>query len=403
MKRKLTDLGVTRIRKPKSGRLELWDTVLPAFGLRITATGARTWIVATRRPGNKHPVRLKVGTPDEPDRMPLADARVKARQLMEGGAPTLPVTFKELAGQFLDHGRTKRGRSLRPASIKEYRRALLTYAAPLHAKPVRDVRRGEIAGLIRDVAGARGSTSAMRTRAALSRFWGWMLANDMVEVNVVAGTEGYSTPKRSRVLSDGELRALWEATAEPSDFKVILRLMLWTGCRRGEAGGMAWTELVERIWTVSGARTKNHRPLVLPLPRQAVATLEKWPRLLGKETLWGRADQGFSGWSAAKRRLDIRLGYLTAEGKPAKGFKSWHLHDLRRTVETRMAGLGIPKEHVNRLLNHAAGPITEAYDHWDYLPQKSAALQRWADELERVTSAQSGSALGIYGGGVPVQ
>ena len=99
---------------------------------------------------------------------------------MEGGAPECPITFKELAGQFLEHGRTKRGRPLRPATKKEYKRALLTYAASLHAKPVREIRRGEIARLIRHVANTKGSTSTMRTRAALSRFWGWMLASDLV-------------------------------------------------------------------------------------------------------------------------------------------------------------------------------------------------------------------------------
>ena len=55
-----------------------------------------------------------------------------------------------------------------------------------------------------------------------------------------------------------------------------------------------------------------------------------------------------------------------------------------------MAGLGIPKDHVNKVLNHADGPVTAAYDQWSYMPEKAAALQRWADELERITSKPSG-------------
>jgi hypothetical protein len=51
-----------------------------------------------------------------------------------------------------------------------------------------------------------------------------------------------------------------------------------------------------------------------------------------------------------------------------------------------MAGLSIPKDHVNKVLNHAAGPIAEAYDHWSYMPEKPVALQRWADELEEITT-----------------
>jgi hypothetical protein len=79
MRTKLTELGVSRLKPPKSGRLEIWDTTLPAFGVRITENGARSWIVALRKPGAKHPSRIKLG---EPGRMALADARGRARALM---------------------------------------------------------------------------------------------------------------------------------------------------------------------------------------------------------------------------------------------------------------------------------------------------------------------------------
>lgn len=138
-----------------------------------------------------------------------------------------------------------------PPTKKEYERALLSYAKPLHAKPVREIRRGEIARLIRDVANMKGSTSAIRTRAALSCFRGWKVASDLVDANVVIGTEGYSTPKRQRVLSDGELRAVWAATADRSDVNMLARIMIWTGCRRAEAGGMSRHELdANGVWTV---------------------------------------------------------------------------------------------------------------------------------------------------------
>ena len=137
---------------------------------------------------------------------------------------------------------------------------------------------------------------------------------------------------------------------------------------------MAWSELDGSTWTVPGARVKNGRPLVLPLPRQAVAALEARPRVVGRDLVFGRGPRGFQAWSQSKRRLDKRLGFA----------RDWDLHDIRRAVETRMAGLGVPKEHVNRLLNHAAGPVTKHYDLHSYLPEKAAALQRWADELDRV-------------------
>jgi integrase len=377
MQTKLTELSVARLKAPKSGRLEVWDTTLPAFGVRITENDARSWIVALRKPGSKHPSRIKLG---EPGHMALGDARAKARELMAdpnalaAREKAKAETFGPLAERFLAHGRTKRGRELRANTVKEYRRALLDYAKSLHANPVRDVCRGEIADLIRTVATERGATTAMRTRAALSRFFSWLLANDKVAGNPVMGTEGYETPKRERVLTDGELSAIWAATESPSDFHMIVRLMLWTGTRRSEPGGMAWSELSDGIWSIPGSRTKNHRPLALPLPRQALRALDGWHRLVGRDHLFGRGRSGFQGWSRAKERLDAQLGFA----------RTWDLHDLRRSVETRMAGLGIPKDHVNRVLNHAAGPITERYDLHSYLPEKAAALQRWADELERI-------------------
>jgi integrase len=137
---------------------------------------------------------------------------------------------------------------------------------------------------------------------------------------------------------------------------------------------MTWSELDGGTWTVPGSRSKNARALVLPLPRQALAALEARPRVVGRDLVFGRGPRGFQAWSKAKERLDRRLGFD----------KGWDLHDLRRAVETRMAALGVPKEHVNRLLNHAAGPVTKHYDLHSYLPEKADALQRWADELARV-------------------
>jgi integrase len=380
MRTKLTELAVARMKPPPEGRLDVWDSTLPGFGLRITEAGARSYVVAIRKPGAKHPARVKVG---EPGKTALADARAAARKLMaDPGAlkereRAKVDTFAALAEQFLSHGRTKRGRILRPATVKEYRRALLTYAIGLHNRPVADVRRADAADLIRVTATNRGATTAMRTRAAGSRFYSWLIANGKVEHNPFTGTEGYATEKRDRVLSDGELATMWAATEDHADFNLIVRLCLWTGCRRSEAGGMRWSEIEGNVWTVPGARTKNHRPLALPLPHPALAALQGWHRFIGRDFVFGRGPTGFQGWSQSKRRLDARLGFA----------RSWDLHDLRRTVETRLAELGVPKDLSNRILNHAAGPITETYDHHAYLVEKAGALQRWADEIDRIVTS----------------
>ena len=239
-----------------------------------------------------------------------------------------------------------------------------------------EIRRRHVAAVIDMVARTSGTTSAMHTRAALSRFFGWVIANTDLETNPVSRTEGFDIPKRNRVLTDGELAALWAATEDPHDFNMIVRICLWTGCRRGEAGGMRWSELEDGTWTVPGERVKNHRTLVLPLPRQAVAALARWPRVLGKDTLFGRGADGFGGWFASKRRLDARLGFA----------QDWDLHDIRRSVQTRMIGIGVSRHVVNVILNHAMGPIDETYDHHEYLPEKADAVQLWGDNIKDIVT-----------------
>ena len=107
MRKKLTELAVARIKPPQSGRLEVWDSHLPAFGLRITAAGARSYVVALRKPGARHPSRIKVG---EPGSMALADARNRARELMaDPGALAPTETGRE-------RHRRERRRGVHPAA-----------------------------------------------------------------------------------------------------------------------------------------------------------------------------------------------------------------------------------------------------------------------------------------------
>jgi integrase len=375
----LTDRMMRNLPVPQAGNVLWYDPVLKGFAGRVTCKDARAFVGVYHFEGVER--RDTIGGFPEWKANAARDVFKSWKRDVDLGVdprvepePKATPLFKPLAEEFLAHGRTKRGRALRPATKKEYKRALLVYAGDLHGRPLTEVRRGEIAAVIQRAAKERGEVTAMRTRAALSRFYTWAIANGHVEANTAAGTEGYDTPKRERVLYDAELAALWGATAEPTDFHLIIRIMLWTGCRRSEVGSLRWSEVVNGELRIPGSRTKNHRPLTLPMPCQMRRALDAWPRRLGRDHLFGSGPNGFQAWSQSKARLDARLGLD----------EDWDLHDLRRSVETRMAGLGIPKDHVNRVLNHAVGPITEAYDRHSYMPEKAAALQRWADELERV-------------------
>jgi hypothetical protein len=198
-RRKLTDLAVARLREPGI----TWDTLLPAFGIRVGAT-RKTWIVAVRRPGGANPVRLKIGTVPS---MGIADARTRARQMMEGGAPEAPIAFGVMAEAFLEHGRTKAGRPLRQTTADQYRRNLARYAAPLYSRPVAEISRREVAGLLAGVAKNSGAPTVSLIRAMLTRLSGWAIEVGFIDRSPATGLPVYAVSKRSRVLSDAELHS----------------------------------------------------------------------------------------------------------------------------------------------------------------------------------------------------
>jgi integrase len=380
MKKKLTDASVARLPLPATGRSDCWDLLLPGFGLRVSATGRRTWNLIRRKPGGKNPVREKLG---EFPAMGVAEARARARAALAEPAVS-PVKLEELIEQFLAHGRTRKGRSLRQNSVDQYRRNLANYAAPLHRRAVAEIHRRDIAALLHRVSITSGAPTARLVRAMLARLWAYAIEVGLVEYNVVSGTPGYVTSQRDRVLSDHELRLLWAATEEPEAYHIIIRLLLLLGCRRSEIGSLRWSELVDGELRLPSSRTKNGLPLVLPLPEMARAELARWPRAVGRDLLFGgHSPRGFGGWTEAKHELDARLCFD----------RPWRVHDCRRTVETRLASLGVPKQISDKILNHAAPAVTRAYDHYDYLRDKGEALQRWADALKRIVFAPGGQVV----------
>jgi integrase len=63
-------------------------------------------------------------------------------------------------------------------------------------------------------------------------------------------------------------------------------------------------------------------------------------------------------------------------------------HDLRRTLATGLARLGIPRDDRLAVLAHAYGDVHEIYDHYERLPQKRAALEIWERHLRKVIADQ---------------
>src|SRR5262249_14165267 len=150
---------------------------------------------------------------------------------------------------------------------------------------------------------------------------------------------------RERVLSDSELVALWNACKD-DDSGRIFRLLILLGQRRSEVGGMRWSEFDDperpSTWTLPAGRSKNGRAHTLPVPPMALDIIRAVPKMVFRDQLFGaRSDEGFASWNKGKIALDQRSGVT-----------NWTPHDIRRTVATKMADIGVQPHIIEQVLNH---------------------------------------------------
>jgi integrase len=257
----------------------------------------------------------------------LQDEGAKMIEFRQGyrsmAAPTRELYLKETGGQ------------VRPKTRVERERHLRRDWAPLHDRPIAEIRKGEVAGRLLEIKDEHGGIAANRSRSTLVNLIEWAMGLELLEVNVVAAAKWplKDDPERDRLLDEAERRAVWTATASGGAYESIVRLALLLGQRRGEIGGMKWQEvdLDRALWSLPAERVKNGKAHQVTLPRQAVEILEAQPRR-GEHVFGDRGDAPFSGWSRCKRRLDKRCGV-----------RGWTIHDLRRSAVTAMNDLGIAR------------------------------------------------------------
>jgi integrase len=289
------------------------------------------------------------------------------------------VAAESFSGEVERYLERKRA-GLQPSSFEEIRRFLTGHCAALAKLPLTDIDRRTIALVLAEIERDRGPVARNRARSALSTFFGWAIAEGLLEANPVQGTAKVSEGNgRERVLTNAEVAKLWAGLGDDS-FDDIVRLLLLTGQRRSEIGALQWSEvdLARKMIVLPPARTKNKRKHELPLSRQALAIIERQPRRNSSPFLFSDV-KGFKNWDAAKARLDQR-----------SGLAAYTLHDIRRTAATGMAELGVQPHHIEAILNHVSGHkagVAGIYNKARYVDEMRSALQRWADHVDKITQA----------------
>lgn len=268
-------------------------------------------------------------------------------------------------------------------------------AARWAERPVTGIRRRDIIGLLEESKARGATTTANRELAALSKFFSWCVARDIIDASPAVGiSKPAPENRRTRILSDSELRLVWlAAEAEGYPFGDIVRELILTAQRRNEVAGASRPEIKHnsRAWILPPERTKNGREHFVPLSDPALAILTALPRFTGPYLFGAGGEKPFSGFSKAKKRLNERINKLASDeaGQPVE-IPNWTLHDLRRTAATGMSRLGVLPHVIEAILNHISGTkagVAGIYNLWTYEVERREALEMWAKHVAALSTA----------------
>lgn len=390
MKKRLTEISVKRQSPNPNRRIEISDEVCAGLVLRITKNGKKSWSVVYRIAdqgidGKRGKLqRYTLGA------YPLIDLKAAREQCRE---------LKDLADQGIDPAAERKDASQR-RQLRIFE-AVLENFIEQHANPnttkggdikhlleqtfdygwqkmdIAEIGRPDVHKLLDQITEDKSVAYAREMRAKLSKMFNWSVDRGLIVANPMAGLQRpeLNHVARDRVLDMSELKAIWGAADQVGyPFGPIVKLLILTGQRRSEIAEMrrAWISSDGTYFEVPASSYKSKVIHLVPLPETAQTILEQQP-------IWNHGDFVFSmsggkkpssGFSQVKIRLD-----------KLSGVTKWTFHDLRRSLATHLARLGVSQEHIERVHGHTIAGVAGTYNHYNYQKEKLAALTVWENEL----------------------
>jgi integrase len=401
-KRVLTDKAVQALKPaPAEQRYNAHDALVPGLSVRVTDRGHKTFVLGARFPGSANYTVRELG---EVGAITLAAARDKARewiaQIKAGKDPreveraATPDTFAAVAEKFIS--RHLPGKRKARIVEREIRAELIPI---LGSRPITEITRGELIRLLEAIAD-RGRTAAYARNVYghLKVLLNWAIARDILETSpcdrIVPKALFGEKRIRERVLSDDELLALWRgANRVGYPFGALVQMIMLTGGRLNEVASAQWNEFGPKLWTIPAERFKMNAVHLVPLTdamSRLLDTLPRWKRGDFIFTTTG-GERPYSGFSSAKAKLDHQMllswraiGRAQGVDRRNAQIENWTLHDIRRTVRTRLSALRVPEQTAELVIGHAKKGMTRVYDQHAYIDEMREALEAWNAKLESI-------------------
>jgi len=334
---RLSDPAIAKMVKPKT-REERFDAIQPGLALRITPKGNRSWCVYYRLRGRNR--RLTIGRWANGSALPegmeipaaqtplgVAAAREAAERIrgmaVTGTDPATvrdrattarrigrDATVTRLALRFVVAYSKRRKRTWKDDRAKFKRVIVPEWGDRL----AREIDRDDIRALLRKVERTRGPGAANRHHALLSKWFRWAVSEGHIPTSpFVEIAKPAAERDRDRVLTDAEIKAIWNAAAaEPYPFGPFLKLLFLTAKRRTEVAAMRWADvdLDAKTWSLGRDANKTGRAEIVPLSNEAADLIAGLPRV-GHHVFTTNARTPISGFSVAKRRIEMAAARIT--------------------------------------------------------------------------------------------
>ena len=342
---RLTDAGIARLR-PREREYTVWDTRTPGLGVRVRPSGGTSFVLLRKTEGRS--TRLSLGSAASRS---VDDARRQCHALMtrpDSEHPTKRTHKVPLLGDFVD-GPWKDAHFPRykPSTRRTVNTDLKGQLLPAFgATPLDRITRNQVLHWFdaHSQTAPGGANHALRMLRQILEF---AIARGYININPARDVTMNRRTALTRFLSRDELRRLHRALDQHARTNTqrarqadIIRLLLLTGCRRGEILTLRWNEVDGDTIALGDTKTG---PRKVYLNARARRIIERQPR--------GQSAFVFPSVRNPERPHAPHLPHWVRVRKEA-GIEDVRLHDLRHTMASHAVMNGVSVPVVSRLLGH---------------------------------------------------